>query len=55
MRLIFELVLLATGSWVHWIGVAGVVRLAHVWWAMGSSVVMFGMSGSVMMSTLGAD
>ena len=53
MGLIFERVLLATESWVRWMGVAGVVRLARVRWSMGLSVVMSVMSGGGMMSTLG--
>ena len=45
MGLIFERVILAIGSWVLWMGVAGVVRLARVQWAMGLSVVMSMISG----------
>ena len=55
LGLICELVLLATGSWVHWRGAAGVVRLDYVRWSMGSSVLMSMMSGGNMMSTLGAE
>ena len=53
--LIFERVILGMGSWVRWMGVAGVIQLAHVRWSMGSSVVMSVMSGGGMMSTLGAE
>ena len=52
MGLICECVLLATGSWVCWIGAASVVQLAREWWAMSLSVVMSVMSGGGIMSTL---
>ena len=52
--MICERVLLATGSWVRWMDVAGVVRLARVRWEMGPSLLMYVMSGGgSMMSTLG--
>ena len=57
LGLIYDRVLLATGSWASWVGVAGVVRCARVRWAMGSSVsvsVLFLVSGG-MMSTLGSE
>ena len=58
LALIFERVLLATGSLACWMGVSGVVRSAHVRWAMGSSVlvsVLLVVSSGSMMSTLGAE
>ena len=54
--------LLATGPWSSWLGVAGVVRRAHVRWVMGLSVsdvpvfVLFlVVSVGGMMSTIGAE
>ena len=58
LGLIFYRVLLVTGSWASWVGVAGVIRRARVRWVMGSSVsvsVLFLISGGSMMSTLGAE
>ena len=58
MGLICDRVLLATGSWASWVGVAGMVRRACVRWAVGLSVsvsVLFLVSGGGMMSTLGVE
>ena len=58
----YDIVLLATGLWSSWSGVADVVQRAHVRWEMGLSdsavpvsILFLVVSVSGMMSTLGAE
>ena len=53
--MIYERVPLATGSWVRWMGVASVFRLACVRWVVGLSMIMSAMSGGGLMSNIGVD